>query len=77
MILNPDDSKCLLSRYEVSYGQNSFPSQNYNRESSFIETTVVNNTRLTAETHFQVFKFKHITKFDITKYMLFICLEQL
>uniref|UniRef100_A0A0R3S2L2 NADPH-dependent diflavin oxidoreductase 1 n=1 Tax=Elaeophora elaphi TaxID=1147741 RepID=A0A0R3S2L2_9BILA len=53
MILNPDDSKCLLPRYEISYDENSSLIQDDNKENSFIETTVVNNKRLTAETHFQ------------------------
>lgn len=54
MILNPDDSKCLLPRYEVSYEENFFPVQNGSKGNYFIETTVINNKRLTAETHFQV-----------------------
>lgn len=53
MILNPDDSKCLPSRYEVSYDENSSPLYSDSKENSFVETTVVNNKRLTAETHFQ------------------------
>ncbi|EJW84044.1 flavodoxin family protein [Wuchereria bancrofti] len=53
MILNPDDSKCLPSRYEVSYDENSSPVYSDNKENSFVETTVINNKRLTAETHFQ------------------------
>ncbi|CAG9540209.1 unnamed protein product [Cercopithifilaria johnstoni] len=44
MILNPDDSKCLLSRYEISYDEDSFPIQN-SKENSFIQTTVLNNKR--------------------------------
>ncbi|MCP9256864.1 Zinc transporter ZIP9 [Dirofilaria immitis] len=54
MILNPDDSKCLPSRYEVSYDEHSFPIHNDNKEDSFVETVIVDNKRLTAETHFQL-----------------------
>ncbi|KAL3985604.1 Flavodoxin family protein [Acanthocheilonema viteae] len=45
MVLNPDDSKCLLSRYEVSYDENFSTVQNESKENSFIETAIVNNKR--------------------------------
>lgn len=57
MVLNPDDSTCLPSRYEVSDDKNYLPVHSDSQENSFTETTVINNIRLTAETHFQVFLF--------------------
>ncbi|KAM3716118.1 NADPH-dependent diflavin oxidoreductase [Dirofilaria immitis] len=71
MILNPDDSKCLPSRYEVSYDEHSFPIHNDNKEDSFVETVIVDNKRLTAETHFQLHAFFSKIFFELTFFFYF------
>uniref|UniRef100_A0A915Q739 NADPH-dependent diflavin oxidoreductase 1 n=1 Tax=Setaria digitata TaxID=48799 RepID=A0A915Q739_9BILA len=59
MLVNPDDTKCLPARYQITYDESFLPVEN-DMENSFIETIVVDNKRLTAETHFQM----HLLLFD-------------
>ncbi|VDN05650.1 unnamed protein product [Thelazia callipaeda] len=53
MILNPDDSGSLPARYKIIYDAN-FPSMfDEIEDDAFVETSMLNSERLTAETHFQ------------------------